>query len=62
MVDKSALKVNIKPNLYYPSYESMFKVYAGVFDTSGLRSNTTFRIQNPGIEIAVKKIIIVSYK
>ena len=42
---------DVKPNDYYPTYESMYTIYAGIFDRSDLSSYSTQRS-------SVKKIII----
>jgi secreted trypsin-like serine protease len=47
--------IKIEPNQFYPSYESMFKVYLGVHDISFLVTNSN--PSTPGLVVGVKKLI-----
>jgi hypothetical protein len=50
-------KIKITPNNYYPTWESMFKVYLGAHNISFLDFDTEPTL--PTIVISVKKIIVV---
>jgi hypothetical protein len=49
--------VNVVPNSYYPTVESMFDIYAGVNDISFLNTGTIPGY--PSVKISVKKVIRV---
>ena len=59
--------VNVKPNSYFPTYESMFKIYLGIQNLStivGLSSKITINhsYSDSALQIFnVSKIIIVSF-
>lgn len=52
-------EIKVVPNEYYPTIESMYKVYLGVHDKTMI--NFVQNIQ-PAIEVKVKQVIIVIYK
>ena len=51
-------EIKVVPNEYYPTFESMYKVYLGVHDRTVI--NFVQNIQ-PAVEVKVKKIIPVIF-
>ena len=49
--------VKTEPNSYYPTIESMYTVYLGVFNNSDIISND--KTVEPAYKLAVKQIIVV---
>lgn len=49
--------IPLEPNEFFPTYESMFDIYVGIFDKSFL--NTTKIPPTPGKKMSVKKAISV---
>lgn len=47
--------VQVTPNSYYPTWESMFDVYLGVNDISFINTNSL--PSSPGIKMSIKKVV-----
>lgn len=48
-------KIEIVPNKYYPTYESMFTIYAGVYNISFHKNHQP--VTYPGVKLSLEKII-----
>lgn len=49
--------INVEPNSYYPTKESMYKVYLGLHNNEGVFNGSDI---SPSVEISIKTIIKVN--
>lgn len=56
--NSSIQSIKVKPNRYYPTIESMFRVYLGVFNDTSLIFNE--QLAEPAYQMEVSRIIVVS--
>lgn len=59
--DNKSYVIRVRPNKYYPSYESMFEVYLGLHNKSAI-DDESFVFNDPSssvIKLGVEEVILV---
>lgn len=56
-IDGVQHQIEVKPNIFHPTYESMYTIYLGLETNTGIYDNKTSI--KPGIAVSVDKFILV---